>query len=67
MAPDHIGEWVRRLGIGIEPTMSHLIESRVADRYITKCGRKMADTIKSAPKSTLKFGSSFSPCYNCSL
>lgn len=45
---DHIGEWATRAYPNGYETLGHLVETRVASRFTTECGRQMAFDLKGA-------------------
>ena len=61
--PDRIGSWAHRAG-----TRSHLIESVIGDRYVTRCGKQLRAVLNDWEDTKLVFDSpnwSFPACLQC--
>ena len=61
--PDRIGSWAHRAG-----TRSHLIESVIKDRYVTRCGKQMKAELGDWEDTKLVFDApnwSFPACLQC--
>jgi hypothetical protein len=57
MNEDHVGEWVQRTynDRRYNDTKLHLIESKINDAYITKCGRRMVPQTEAQVPNRLVF------------
>ena len=61
--PERIGSWAHRPG-----TRSHLVESVIEDRYVTRCGKQMQATLGDWEDSKLVFAAptwGFPACLQC--